>query len=78
MKSYLNETFRPFSIPYDARFVGELEIGSNIKPGMGLTVTVWEGETTGEFKEFLVMIESLTEFQVSLTHGIRANLFVMV
>ena len=48
MRSYLNETFRPFSIPYDARLVDVLEIGSNIAPDLGIEVSVWEGETNGK------------------------------
>ena len=49
MRSYLNETFRPFSIPYDAKYVDTLEIGSNVKPGMGLEVNVWGGKIDGKF-----------------------------
>ena len=45
MRYYLNETFRPFGVPYDARYVDTVEIGSNIGPGLGLEVAVWEGET---------------------------------
>ena len=48
MRSYLNETFRPFSIPYDAKLVDVLEIGSNIAPDLGIEVSVWEGETEGK------------------------------
>ena len=48
-RRYLNETFRPFSIPYNARYVDTLEIGSNIEEGLGLEVYVWEGETDGTY-----------------------------
>jgi hypothetical protein len=47
MRYYLNETFRPFGVPYNARYVGTVEIGSNIGPGLGLEVGVWEGQTEG-------------------------------
>ena len=48
MRTYLNETFRPFSIPYNARYVDTVEIGSNVEPGLGLEVYIWEGETDGK------------------------------
>ena len=48
MRQYLNETFRPFGIPFDARYVGTVEIGSNIEQGLGLEVAIWEGETDGK------------------------------
>lgn len=48
MRYYLNETFRPFGVPYNARYVDTVEIGSNIEPGLGLEVAVWEGETEGK------------------------------
>ena len=45
-KRYLNDTFRPWSIPYDAKYVDTLEIGSNIAPDLGIEVYVWEGTDT--------------------------------
>lgn len=42
-RRYLNDTFRPFGIPYDAKYVDTLEIGSNIGPDLGIEVYVWEG-----------------------------------
>ena len=45
-RRYLNETFRPFSIPYDAKYVDTLEIGSNIAPDLGIEIYVWEGVDT--------------------------------
>lgn len=48
MRQYLNETFRPFGVPYDARYIGTVEIGSNLESGLGLEVAVWEGETDGK------------------------------
>ena len=50
-KRYLNDTFRPFGIPYDAKYVDTLEIGSNIEPDLGIEVYVWEGVDT-ESKEY--------------------------
>ena len=47
-RSYLNETFRPFSISYDAKLVDVLEIGSNAGEGLGIEVSVWEGITDGK------------------------------
>ena len=49
MRSYLNETFRPFG-NYDenVKFVDVLEIGSNSEPDLGIEVSVWEGETNGK------------------------------
>jgi hypothetical protein len=44
----LNETFRPFEIPFEAKFVDRLEIGSNSVPGAGVEVNVWEGDTRGK------------------------------
>ena len=49
-RRYLNDTFRPFGIPYDAKYVDTLEIGSNIGPDLGIEVYVWEGIDT-ESKE---------------------------
>ena len=46
-KHVLNDTFRPFSIPFDAKFVDRLEIGSNAVAGAGVEVDVWEGNTPG-------------------------------
>ena len=48
MRGYLNETFRPFGVPFDARYVDTVEIGSNLGPGLGLEVYIWEGETDGK------------------------------
>ena len=48
MRSYLNESFHPFSIPDDAKLVDVLEIGSNMASGLGIEVSVWEGETDGK------------------------------
>jgi hypothetical protein len=48
MRRYLNETFRPFGISFDAKYVGTVEIGSNIGPGLGLEVALWEGQTEGK------------------------------
>ena len=45
-RRYLNDTFRPFGIPYDAKYVDTLEIGSNIEPDLGIEVYVWEGIDT--------------------------------
>ena len=45
-KRLLNDTFRPFGIPYDAKYVDTLEIGSNIAPDLGIEVYVWEGVDT--------------------------------
>ena len=44
----LNETFRPFSIPYEARYIDTVEIGSNIAPGDGVEVYIWGGQTNGK------------------------------
>ena len=49
MRRYLNETFRPFGVPYNARYVDTVEIGSNVEPGLGLEVAVWEGETESQY-----------------------------
>lgn len=49
-RRYLNDTFRPFGIPYDAKYVDTLEIGSNIEPDLGIEIYVWEGIDT-ESKE---------------------------
>ena len=46
-RSYLNETFRPFSISYDAKYIDTLEIGSNLGPDLGIEVYIWGGETDG-------------------------------
>jgi hypothetical protein len=48
MRRYLNETFRPFDVPFDAKYVGTVEIGSNIGPGLGLEVALWEEQTEGK------------------------------
>ena len=48
-KRLLNETFRPFSIPYDARYLDTIEIGSDVTPGAGIEVYVWGGETDCKF-----------------------------
>lgn len=47
-KRFLNETFRPFGIPEDARYIDTIEIGSNAKPGEGVEVNIWGGQTQGE------------------------------
>ena len=52
MRYYLNETFRPFAVPYNARYVDTVEIGSNIQAGLGLEVAVWEGVTEGKNNEY--------------------------
>ena len=48
MRTYLNETFRPFGVSFEDKFVGVVEIGSNVEPGLGLEVAIWEGETDGK------------------------------
>ena len=47
MRYYLNEMFRPFGVQYNQRYVDTFEIGSNIEPGLGLEVAIWEGQTEG-------------------------------
>ena len=47
MRRYLNESFRPFGVQYNARYVDTVEIGSNVEAGLGLEVAIWEGETEG-------------------------------
>ena len=49
-KRPINETFRPFSIPTDAKYLDTIEIGSDMVPGAGLEVYVWGGQTECEFK----------------------------
>ena len=44
----LNDTFRPFSIPYTARYIDTIEIGSNFAPGDGVEAYIWGGQTTGK------------------------------
>ena len=51
-RRYLNESFRPFSIPYDAKYVDTLEIGSNIAPDLGIEIYVWEGVDTERKDQF--------------------------
>ena len=46
-RSSLYEAFRPFNIPFDAKLVDVLEIGSNADPEAGVEVSVWEGDTDG-------------------------------
>lgn len=46
-KRFLNDTFRPFSIPFDAKYIDTVEIGSNLGPGDGVEVYVWGGQTPG-------------------------------
>ena len=47
-KRFLNETFRPFSIPFDARYIDTIEIGSNLAPGDGVEAYIWGGQTPGK------------------------------
>ena len=47
-RTNLTEPFRPFSIGYDAKLVDVLEIGSNVEPGLGIEVSVWEGRSEGK------------------------------
>ena len=47
-KRFLNDTFRPFSIPFDAKYIDTVEIGSNLAPGDGVEVYVWGGQTPGK------------------------------
>ena len=54
-KRYLNDTFRPFGIPYDAKYVDTLEIGSNIEPDLGIEVYVWEGTDTQSKHDIVVI-----------------------
>lgn len=48
MKRPLNESFRPFSIPYDAKYIDTIEIGSDITSGTGVEVYIWGGQTECE------------------------------
>ena len=48
MKRPLNETFRPFSIPYEAKYLDTIEIGSDVTTGTGVEVYVWGGQTECE------------------------------
>ena len=48
MKRPLNESFRPFSIPYDAKYFDTIEIGSDVTSGTGVEVYVWGGQTECE------------------------------
>ena len=47
-KRFLNGTFRPFSISFDAKYIDTVEIGSNLAPGDGVEVYVWGGPTPGK------------------------------
>ena len=49
-KRPLTEPFRPFSIPYDARWIDSVEIGSNAGTGVGVEIQIWEGRTPGELR----------------------------
>jgi hypothetical protein len=66
MRYYLNETFRPFGVPYNARYVGTVEIGSNIGPGLGLEVGVWEGQTEGNARDNQSVF-SIDEIKINLS-----------
>ena len=47
-KYVLNETFRPYEIPFGAKFVDRVEIGSNAVSGAGVEVDIWEGTAVGK------------------------------
>jgi hypothetical protein len=57
MKRPLNESFRPFSIPYDAKYIDTIEIGSDITSGAGVEVYVWGGQTECE-RDYLSILVS--------------------
>ena len=47
-KYALNETFRPIEIPFGAKFIDRVEIGSNAATGAGVEVDIWEGTAPGK------------------------------
>ncbi|XP_066538404.1 ependymin-like [Hoplias malabaricus] len=64
-KYKLKSTFHPMRIPTNAKFLGEVILGTSSIPQMGLQVTSWEGEETDIAAKYLLTFTDYTCLPVS-------------
>lgn len=70
IKEDLTEPFKTIQVPENATFVGDLTIGSNAEPGLGVNVAVFAGETPEGDPYYLTVTENGC---VPVSEGIRSK-----
>ncbi|XP_068730007.1 mammalian ependymin-related protein 1-like [Montipora capricornis] len=70
IKTDLTEPFKKIRVPENATSVGDLTIGSNAEPGLGVNVAVFAGETPEGDPYYLTVTE---EGCVPVSEGIRSK-----